>query len=207
MFRLERADLPRRILGCGDGPAAFNGAWTRRGGSIVSADPLYMLTRDQIAARIEEVRPMMEGHLRETRAAYDWNYFGSVANLVSTRMSAMKAFLDDYEQGKRQGRYVCGALPSLPFDDNEFEMALCGHYLFTYSDALSSEQHVDGVRELIRVAGELRIYPLVASDGKLSPHIAPVIEYLREFGATWEETLVDYRFQSMATHMLRIHKR
>jgi hypothetical protein len=41
MFALSDADLRGRVLGCADGPASFNAEATRRGTSIISADPLY----------------------------------------------------------------------------------------------------------------------------------------------------------------------
>ena len=43
LFALTPADLERRILGCGDGPAAFNAEATRRGARVVSCDPLVCL--------------------------------------------------------------------------------------------------------------------------------------------------------------------
>jgi hypothetical protein len=41
LFNLSPTDLQSRILGCGDGPAAFNCQLTQRGGTIVSVDPVY----------------------------------------------------------------------------------------------------------------------------------------------------------------------
>jgi len=41
MFGLADADLGRRIVGCGDGPAAFNAEATARGARVVSCDPIY----------------------------------------------------------------------------------------------------------------------------------------------------------------------
>jgi hypothetical protein len=52
LFALTPADLERRILGCGDGPAAFNAEATRRGARVVSCDPLFAFSRDDIEARI-----------------------------------------------------------------------------------------------------------------------------------------------------------
>ena len=39
MFGLTENDLALRILGCGDGPAAFNSELCKRGGNVVSVDP------------------------------------------------------------------------------------------------------------------------------------------------------------------------
>jgi len=46
----------------------------------------------------------------------------------------MQTFLQDYEEGKQAGRYQTGALPILPFSNQQFELALCSHFLFLYSD-------------------------------------------------------------------------
>ena len=43
MFGLTEVDLKSRILGCGDGPAGFNTELTRRGGHVISIDPIYTL--------------------------------------------------------------------------------------------------------------------------------------------------------------------
>ena len=42
MFDLAPADLQGKIIGCGDGPASFNGVLAGRGGSVVSIDPIYV---------------------------------------------------------------------------------------------------------------------------------------------------------------------
>jgi hypothetical protein len=54
MFDLKDNDLDGRILGCADGPASFNAELNRRGGRVVSCDPIYRFTREQLSARIEQ---------------------------------------------------------------------------------------------------------------------------------------------------------
>lgn len=48
MFNLNNDDLEKNILGCGDGPAAFNKELTQLGGRVVSIDPIYEFTASQI---------------------------------------------------------------------------------------------------------------------------------------------------------------
>jgi len=84
----------------------------------------------------------------------------------------MEDFLADYPAGRSEGRYVDAGLPSLPFEDNRFELALCSHLLFFYSEQLSLDFHVQAVRELCRVAGEARIFPVLeleARESSISP--------------------------------------
>ena len=53
MFALSEAELKQRFLGCGDGPAAFNSVLAQRGGRVISADPLYQFSPQEIRGRIE----------------------------------------------------------------------------------------------------------------------------------------------------------
>jgi hypothetical protein len=76
-------------------------------------------------------------------------------------MAAMQQFLEDFPQGIQQGRYIISELPVLPFDTEQFDLALCSHFLFTYSDLLSQDFHLASIRELCRVAQEVRIFPLL----------------------------------------------
>ena len=54
MFALSADNLERRFLDCGDGPARFNAELTQRGGAVVSIDPLYGFSVEQIRRRIDE---------------------------------------------------------------------------------------------------------------------------------------------------------
>ena len=70
MFGLTSSDQWLRILGCGDGPAAFNAEFTRRAGAIVSIDPLYAFSTVQIQNRINETYETVMAQMRENHADY-----------------------------------------------------------------------------------------------------------------------------------------
>src|SRR5579862_3438601 len=65
MFGLSDDDLCRRIIGCADGPASFNAEMSRRGSSVVSCDPLYQFSVDQIRGRIEKTANVQLEHVRK----------------------------------------------------------------------------------------------------------------------------------------------
>ena len=69
-------------------------------------------------------------------------------------------------------------MPALPFADAGFGLALCSRLLFLYSDHLSPDAHVAALRELLRVAREVRVFPLLTLAGEPSPNLAPVREAL-----------------------------
>jgi len=55
IFNLTDADLNKKIIGIGDGPASFNAEMTRQGKSVISVDPLYQFSGDEILQRFNEV--------------------------------------------------------------------------------------------------------------------------------------------------------
>lgn len=203
MFALSEAELAWPILGCGDGPASFNAQWTAAGGRVVSCDPLYFFTREQIEQRLNEVRPVIMAQTRSHTEQFVWEYFASPDALEAERMAVGRRFLVDYETGAAQGRYVAAALPQLPFQDGSFPLAVCSHFLFLYSTQLSEEFHRAALMELLRVAHEVRIFPLLGLDAQPSPHLEPL---LKAFGESFQVEIVpvDYEFQRGGNQMLKL---
>src|SRR5687767_3054472 len=160
MFALSEDDLALRILGCGDGPAAFNAHMHRRGGRVVSCDPLYQFSARQIQTRIDATYENILAQTRENREKFVWDEIGSPEQLGQVRMQAMRDFLADYEQGRLEGRYIAGESPALPFAPGSFDLALSSHFLFLYSDNLSLAFHEQAIADLLRLAREVRIFPL-----------------------------------------------
>ena len=100
---------------------------------------------------------------------------------------------------------MVGELPCLPFPSGSFDLALCSHFLFTYSEQFTTEFHVQSLLELARVADEVRVFPLLtAFSGELSPHLPVVMEALREQDCSVEICPVAYEFQKGSNKMLRV---
>ena len=124
MFSLTGADMAGRIVGCGDGPASFNAEATRRGHTVVSFDPIYTFSKADIQARIAATYEQVINQTRQNQNEFIWEAISSVEELGQVRMAAMEAFLNDYPAGLLEGRYLNTALPSLPFPDGAFDLAL-----------------------------------------------------------------------------------
>ncbi len=205
MFDLTPADLAGRILDCGGGPSSFTAKMHRQGRRTISCDPLYQFTASEIQLRIAETSPRMLALNEANRDNFVWDEYGSPAQLGEIRMRAMGLFLEDYEAGKSEGRYQIGALPELPFAPGSFGLALCSHLLFTYSELFTTEFHLQGVLEMLRVANQVRLFPLLTSfTGEVSPHLAPVMDHLQSRGYQAEIRQVGYEFQKGGNQMLCI---
>jgi hypothetical protein len=203
MFALGEAELRLRILGCVDGPAGFNAEGARRGARIVSCDPLYRFGNAQIRERIDATCDGMLQQTRQNQHEFVWSSIAGVEELGRMRRAAMETFLGDYP---RRGACIAGALPALPFAADSFALALCSHFLFLYSRLLLFDFHVAAAREMLRVASEVRIFPLLALGGERSAHVDRLIEALRAAGHDAVVVGVAYEFQRGGNQMLRIRR-
>lgn len=207
LFDLSEEDLAARILGCGDGPASFNSELTALGGSVVSIDPIYALSTEEIELRVEQTFDAIISQVKQKIDNYVWHYFEDPDELGRHRLRCLRKFLVDYPAGLSEGRYSAQALPSLSFDDRRFDLALCSHLLFLYSEQLSFDFHRDSIRELCRVAREVRIFPLAGLDCRLSPHVEPIREYFVDAGYQVEVCVVPYEFQKGGNRMMKLRPR
>lgn len=210
MFALTDEDLSGNILGCGDGPASFNAEATARGRRVVSCDPLYAFSAGEIERRVEECYDRVISQVKKNLDGFVWDYFRDPDHLGACRLAAMRRFLADFEPGKQQGRYIAAALPTLPFRNDPFALAIVSHLLFLYSEQLDLEFHLAAFAELLRVAHEVRVFPLLDLDRQWSRHVGPVRAHLERAGFVVEVIAVDYEFQRADDHagnrMLRVRR-
>jgi hypothetical protein len=204
MFALDQRDLKGRILGCADGPASFNAEATRRGSSVVSCDPIYRLSTFDLRARIAATYDKILEQTRTNQDEFVWTAIKSPDELGRLRLAAMDVFLEDYDAGRRTGRYLDAKLPELPFVDHSFDLAVCSHFLFLYSEQLGEEFHKSAIFELCRVAKEVRVFPLLALGAKPSPHVSTIRETLQNASYKVSIETVPYEFQRGGNQLLRI---
>jgi len=176
----------------------------RRGGHVVSVDPIYTFSAGEIRSRIDETYEEVMEQARKNKHEFVWRHISSVDELGKVRMSAMNDFLSDYAVGLKEGRYVDASLPTLPFSDREFDIALCSHFLFLYSEHLSEDFHIQSIEELCRVASEVRIFPLLELGAKESRHLKIVVDRLEKGGFVVDMKKVPYEFQKGGNEMLRV---
>ncbi len=207
MFALSGADLRKSILGCGDGPASFNREQALHGVRVVSVDPLYRFDGGQIEQRIQETSAEVLDQTRKNRHEFVWVDIKSVEELGRIRKQAMRDFIEDYAEGRRIGRYIAAGLPDLPFQGERFQLALCSHFLFLYSDHYSLDFHVDSIQELCRVADEVRIFPLVKLGSVPSQHVEPAVRRLEDQGLQVDIEQVGYEFQRGGNRVMRVRKK
>ena len=204
MFNLTPEVLSGTILDCAAGPASFNAEITPQGYEVISCDPIYQFSAAEIRQRIADTYTTVVEGTRQHSTDYVWDKITSPEALGRMRMAAMEQFLLDFPTGYQTGRYQVAELPHLPFKTAQFNLALCSHFLFTYSQHFSADFHLNSILELRRVAQEVRIFPIVTLSGEVSPWLHPVLQNLQQQNYQAEIVTVRYEFQKCGNQMLRI---
>lgn len=204
MFSLSDEDLRKNIIGCGDGPASFNAEMAGRGNRVVSFDPVYKFSSEEIASRFEESVDPVISQVRATPESWTWKYHRDPEHLLLNRRNALALFLDDFEKGKKEGRYELEEFPVVKYSDQEFDLALCSHFLFLYSEHFSYEFHLSSILEMCRIAKDVRIFPILTLKQHKSPYLDMIINHLRSAGMSADVREVDYELQRNGNQALFI---
>ena len=190
------------VLDVGGGPASFTAEAIARGWQAVACDPLYAFAAEDIEGRIETARETIMAMVRAERQRFVWTSIESPEALERLRLQAMARFLADYEAGRVAGRYRPESLPKLDLADAAFDIGFASHMLFLYSAQRDAAFHLAAIREMARVAAEVRVFPLLDMAGAASAHLGPVLKGLRAEGYSAEICKVPYAFQRGGDEMM-----
>ncbi|NME71599.1 SAM-dependent methyltransferase [Flammeovirga aprica] len=206
IFNLSETDLEKKIISFGDGPASFNSEMTMLGKSVTSIDPIYQFSKHDLENHIDKTRLIVMKQTRENKDAFIWTSIANVDELEKIRMNAMKSFIEDFEKGVNQKRYITHELPDqLDFEEQSFELGLSSHFLILYSE-LGIDFHIKSISEMLRLCKEVRIFPLLNLNAKISEVLEGIIDYFSNEYEVQIET-VGYEFQKGGDKMMRITKK
>ena len=193
----------KKILDCPSGVSGFVAEALRRGIDAHGCDILYGFDSEAIAAqaqksiaKIYEDTSWMEGH--------NFAFYGSVEGHRHCRERALAAFRTDFSPE----RYRFETLPKLSYADDSFDLLLSSHLLFVYDDRLDLAFHIASIAEMLRVAQEVRLFPLVDfknSRKEEAQNFSPMVaEITQRFDA--EIVPVGFEFQPGAGFMMRLKR-
>lgn len=184
MFNLTTMDLRQKVVSFADGVSTFNRQASEQGFTVYSVDPLYQLSAPQIQQ--EFVRQVKQP-------------------LSESQQERLRLFIEDYPDGQAQQRFQAGELTQLPLPHQQVGVGLCSHYLF-YDEQLDELFYLAALEEMLRVAYEVRVFPLVEADGQPSPHVSLVQEHFAKQGYLVELQQVSYPMLPRDNEMLLIRR-
>lgn len=204
----EEALRDIRVLDCPAGPSSFAAEANAMGLSATACDVAYSENAKQLEDRgLNDLETVFDA-FEKSEVEYVWEYYRDQDELISLRRQALLLFAADFEKGRHEGRYVEAALPSLPFNDREFDISLSGHFLFLYAEWLSIDTHLECLRELLRVSRrEVRVFPVMTIRGKPYDYLGYLISTLADEGVEAEIIQVRAELMKDGNRMLRLmHK-
>ncbi|WP_431027189.1 SAM-dependent methyltransferase [Lysinibacillus sp. LZ02] len=204
MFSLSMKELEgKSILDCPAGACSFTAVGNKLGLDITACDIAYDHPVEQLESKgLRDIEHAMEG-MGKVKNNYIWRYFDGIEALKKHRVHALKDCTNHMRESSKH--YIPVTLPSLPFQDKEFDILLSAHFLFMYADRLDHQFHIQTLNELLRVTKEeVRIFPLVDLEGKRYPYLEQLMADLMDKGYVVEEVNVSYEFMKNANTMLKI---
>ena len=206
IYNLTDEDLAKKIVGVADGVSSFNTEMNQMGRRVTSIDPIYAFKGEEVLKRFNASIDNVVEQLSATKGDYIWTYFKSTEEYKRARVEVIHNFLADFERGKEERRYVVGELPSLDYPDNSFDLALSSHFLFFYSGLFDYKFHLESVRELARIAKEVRIFPLIDISVRRSHYVGRLTRELRRDGYAVEFVPVSYVLLRGANELMSVRK-
>ena len=206
MFGINGSEDNFKILDCGSGPSDFNCVMNEKGNYVISIDPIYKFTKMEIEKRINETFDDIISQTEQNKNKFVWSSIKSIEELAHKRRTAMNTFLKDFDQGKIENRYISAELPSVPFENAQFDLAISSHFLFLYENILSYPFHEEAISEMLRVAKEVRIFPLLDLNANRCSYVDTIINDFTQKGYLAHILTVDYEFQKGGNQYLKIIK-
>ncbi len=210
-FDLTIEDLEKydKIIDCPSGASSFvaeiNNITSNSEKKIIGCDPLFDKSLEYLKRKGEEDIYYVIEKVKSSFNLYNWDYYKTLDNLRDQRTLALARFASDYNQGKKEERYIKAELPKLPFENESFDLVLSGHFLFTYANKFDFEFHKESLLELFRIcAKEVRIYPIQQRMLQSYSNMKELILVFDELDIKYEFLPVPFEFQKGSNKILRL---
>lgn len=204
MFQLTKEDYEASILEFGAGASSFNAEMYQQGRQVTSIDSLFDLSHTVLTQEVDTIFENTLKQIQLNQEYYNLKAYGDLKGLIAHRKKGLEQFFSDYPVGLEQGRYRSFDGLPLAYDNYAFNLALVCHHLFVGHDLKDLDEHVAIIKELVRVAGEVRIFPLIDKYGQTSNLLGPVLLALQQLEVGTEVKEVPSQLQPTGNAMLKV---
>lgn len=199
MFSLTGDELAAmRIFHCYAGGSVFAAQMQQQPHPVIACDPLYTKPVSEIKAKLEQTQQALLTHPEKYAITRE-----QAEIFVRSHQAKMQLLLADLPKGIQEKRYTGDHFPTLTYEKEAFDLALIAHYLFT-DDKLDTAFQITALQELMRIANEVRVFPLITRSGALAMGVGEVVAALQNLGFGVEIRSVPFMLQKQGNAMLRV---
>lgn len=200
MFALTQDELKMRILHYNAGISSFAATMHFRDALVVAADVIYSASGKTLENQILQGQQALKKEIETHPERFALKQ--SVETWLTAHEGRNVLFLEDFEAGKAEKRYIAASLPNLPFEDETFDLVLVAHHFFMKAQAL--EAMLADLVELTRVANEVRIFPLLTDAASLPNSVGELAAHLQHQGLGVEIKSSHFELQKHGNALMRI---
>ena len=211
MFLIKGSNwVNKSILDCPGGPASFGKEARQMGIHVCAVDPQFKHDPDTLQSLGSQDIDYVISKIAETSEQRKWDYYASLESLRNKQFEIFRTFIADYRQDwPSQTHYLAASLPHLPFEDQAFDLALSGHFLFSFHTHFSTDLTIASLLELTRVAREVRVFPLRSNEQDREVLFADfdrITESLQEHEVAFEVKQANFEFQKGANELMILRR-
>lgn len=203
MFDLQSDDYRKSILDFPGSISSFNADVYQQAARVISGDAIYGMSYEEMEAYAHRLMQLNCDHLTQHADQVLKRGQAALEPIFAMWKANYSRFLNDYVTGKKQSRYQEVLMPDLPYDNHEFQLALCSDYVFN-RHAQNDCRPEQVVSELCRVAEEVRIFPLLTEAGDISEWLGPLMLDLQNKNHGIEIRQVPFENVKGGNAMLRV---
>jgi SAM-dependent methyltransferase len=139
MFALHLDELRgQKILDVASGPGSFVAEALALGLDVTGCDPMYAHDAASIAAQGTRDIDACREQIRRNPGIL---VYEDIDHFYAEKYRALEKFAADFRHRSGERRYIAGALPELPFDDEAFEVVLSANFLMIYAPLADGGMH------------------------------------------------------------------
>lgn len=203
IFALPEQGLPKKMLCFPAGISSVNAELYAKGHYMVSGDELYHLSVKDMQNYVQKYLQDKIDYLRNHLNILSPPDEKTVSDVIQAWRHSTQLFLQDYEIGKKEGRYQPIVYDQLSQTNEVFDLLLCADLLFV-NQAGESFSTRELMEEFCQLASEIRIFPLPPEKNTITNQLGPLMLEFQQRNYGVEVKAVTFPQRSDGHAMLRV---
>jgi hypothetical protein len=206
MMKLSATDLQKKIVNCMGVPSSFTAIALKNQQDVITCSDIYGSAKADIKKRAAKAVQQAISFIESNPDRFSASAIDTPKAYEKFLQENLKIFFEHYDKAFADHCYSSESLPDIAFADNEFDLAICHHFLFISDKNFTVDFQIAAIKALCRIASEARIYPLLDPQGKRPVELDEIIKTLEQQGYLCRFESVDYKLEKGGDTLLKVSR-